>query len=53
MRGTICFIIFAVTVDIHTGDGSIITYIPSGMSWDTKGENRLGMLMKMLLNDKL
>ena len=22
------------------------------MSWDTKGENRLGMLMKMLLNDK-
>lgn len=37
MRGTICLIIFAATVDIHTGDGSIITQIPSGMSWDTKG----------------
>lgn len=37
MRGTIHLIIFAATVDIHTGDGSIITQIPSGMSWDTKG----------------
>ena len=37
MCGTIHLIIFAATVDIHTGDGSIITQIPSGMSWDTKG----------------
>ena len=37
MCGTIHLIIFAATVDIHTGDGSIITQIPSGMSWDIKG----------------
>lgn len=37
MCGTIHLIIFAATVDIHTGDGSLITQIPFGMSKDTKG----------------
>ena len=33
MRGTICLIIFAATVDIHTGDGSIIMQIQPGVHW--------------------
>ena len=46
MRGIIHFIIFAATVDIHTGDGSIIMQIPSRIQKEcqpvVKQINRVG-----------
>ena len=53
MRGTICFIIFAATVDIHTGDDSIITqmdYFTLAVSRLDHGLNTFFPLIEVLLN---
>ena len=53
MRGTIRFIIFAATVDIHTGDGSIITqmdYFTLTISRLDHGLNTFLLSMDVLLN---
>lgn len=56
MCGTIHLIIFAATVDIHTGDGSIITqmdYFTLAVSRLDHGLNTFLLSMDVLLNARI